>query len=332
MQNSESTLSGLWDRYGFDRPRDLTPVSGSGTDNETWIVTRIGGERIVLRRYAPSFQEDQLRLEHRVLAHLKEVRFPCAPPLAAPTGETFVQLQGRYYALFEYCQGLLLRRPLWRWFLTDRIPVAGRTLALYHRLMEGFHPAGLNLSPGFRYPDSVQLLARCREILASKSELSSFDRYVRDRLQVIEDRWIQVRKHLEGNESLFSDVLMHNDFGPPNIFFKGRRIVAVLDFSNARFGKRISDFAYALISFSKWRGPTLHGGLLRGFFEAYQAEYPLRAEELEFLFPWMMSNRLSNLCWLLVQHYQNGRSKAAGWFVDNFELLLWLERYQGRWK
>lgn len=319
----------LWSHYGLKRPVRLDRPR-KGYSSETWIASLPKGQRAVVRRYPTFFDETRVHFEHEVLRHLKQQIFPVPAIRPTVSGESFVHLDGRYYALFEYCQGRMVTRPLWRRLQPRMLAGAGHTLARFHRVMDGFQPDGKTVVPHRDYRWFQGEVARYHKLVSGRPRLSSFDRYVLEHGKDVERQLGRFGTVVEVARAGCPQTVVHGDFGPTNVLFRNGQIVAVLDFANVRHGPRVTDVAYALMAFSKWSRPRLHLAMARTFLKAYQEQIPLTSKELELLPHLMIYNRLQGLWGALMQYYEKGLLKAAEWFVDTLELVRWLQAHEAK--
>ena len=311
-----------------------TPVRWSLAQrgHETWILRLAGGERVVLRRYPPYFQEPWIRREHAVLNYLKGRSFPVFAAVPTRGGASFIRSGERYYALFDYCDGELIRRPWKRLLFMGLNSAAGRALAQYHRLAAEFSLPDEAGTKAPRYPwSSKALTGYCREV-SQRESLTRHDRYYLKHAREAEEELDRLTARGKSWPASLSRTILHGDFGPHNVFFKDGRVAGVIDFVGLHEDIRAEEVASALLLFSKWLGPHLHLGIVDALLKAYQKEYPLEREALDLLPDLMRCWILDSLRWSLMQHYAHGRPGFAHLFADRLELARWIQRHQDQIK
>ena len=157
----------------------------------------------------------------------------CVPPLVGTrdANNSMVQTDERIYELFVYIEGTP----------DPRTPAAaeraGALLGELHRAMDTVSAGGL----GWTTP-----------VEASVIEPGRADRHgaIDDEVRAV------VRGVLEraASHSAGGRALVHGDWHPGNLVFRGDEPVAVCDFDNARSGSRAREVAQGLVQFSLTRG------------------------------------------------------------------------------
>jgi len=316
-------------RYALEAPLGLRRTS-AGSTSETWIVTAGNDRRVVVQRYPTDFDEPWIRFQQSILHHLRRHRFPTPGLMPTADGEWFVRWDGRYYAVFEYCQGRAIRWPLSRRLWVEVNAAAGRTLAWFHQLMAGFHPDGRAAARDFDAHSCSQELVRSCALVRGRRPLTRSDRYFLQQAEEIERRLVTIGIPFESRRAGCSHTVVHVDFGPGNVLFHQGRLAGVLDFTSARVDVRLRDVGKALLGFSKWFGPRLHLALAKSLLSAYQERYPLTTEELALLPRLMVYNRLEGLWRNLTQYHASGQAAYARWVEHNLELVRWMEAHDAQ--
>jgi Ser/Thr protein kinase RdoA (MazF antagonist) len=229
--------------------------------------------------------------EHSVLKRLADGNFPSPRLIPNKQGETCLEMEGRYYALFDFIPGFkytdyFVCAGRKRLFLAE----AGRTLSRYHQIIDGFVPAGRKLD-GFmpdgqrRWRDQGWYLdgfAKYKALFEAKDGKSRLDQFFADNLGRLEQCYVDLNQRVGGYFSQLPKVVNHGDYGPHNLIFSDNRMVAVLDFECVHLHLRVTDVIIALQFFAGRKvGFDYKAAMI--FLEAYSSLYPLMAEEIELI-------------------------------------------------
>lgn len=270
-----------------------TPLGGTYSHN-LLLRTTVGQK--VLKRYK---YHNLLSIlpEHSLLTFLAGQNFPAPRLIPNIEGPTYSEINGQFWALYDFIPGfrytdfLYLSRRYDRFFLEE----AAQTLACYHRLVDGFSPAGRKFE-GFKEGGQklwrdcewhLNVLAECEARLGQKKQLEETDRFILNNLNWLREDFARLGKAFETNHQL-SKLAIHGDYAPQNVLFDEEGVVAVLDFGSARLDVRVRDVARALGAFtrlrlSKLRGTGIDRERAKIFLSVYQAHFPLSSGEIEAL-------------------------------------------------
>lgn len=324
-------LEALWAQYSLARPRQAA-ATRTGVTSDTWVVTLVGDQRVVVRRYPAGFDEPWIRFEHSILRHLEARGFPVPRTIPTDGSERVTQIGGRYYAVFEHCRGMAMTRPWVRALQPGLTALVGRTLAWYHELMDGFQPDGRHAVQGLGYRECLEQLERYRQRVGSRRPATAYDEFFLEHVKGITKWTASLGALLERALSGSATTVIHGDFSPSNLLFRRGRVVGVLDFTTAHLDARLADVAKMLIACSKSTrfGPRLYLARTKTLLESYQARYPLRADELALLPTMMIYNRLRGLGKLLHEWDTEGRRDSARWFIQNVRLARWIRGHEAQ--
>lgn len=256
--NAPEAVRAALERYGLaDAHANKTAQTGGSQPRAHIWEIEAGGRRLILKRYHAWLDEDAVRYEHSVLAHLAEQRFPVAVPLPAEDGVRFVLLDDARWALFPALEGQHAAGQDWMWRMTK----AGATLAALHQDLRGFAPDGR--------PDrawDAWSLERLDEMLARWPHLSP----------LAIDLVTSVRNHLAehffgGTYESLPRTIVHGEFAGTNILWRGEAVTGVLDWERAHSDTPLYDFATGIGT----RWPPM----LRGVVATYSRVAPLTDAE-----------------------------------------------------
>jgi Ser/Thr protein kinase RdoA (MazF antagonist) len=276
--------------FGLTPTAAGTPVPGASRADNVIIRTRAGDK--LVKRYKATVPAAAVTHEHSVLTHLARVDFPAPRLFVGPDGSTARQIDGRWFAVFDYQPGFIHYHE-WLWppgahgRLTE---LSAEALAGLHEALTGFTPEGANPN-GFRSLDGE----RWREL---EWYLSALDRACAlapgiggeggtALRRMLDERAGAVEKELQALDAELASAglprqVIHGDYGPYNLLFRRGERILILDFELARIDWRVADVAKALQQFGVNRY-GLSGRRIDRFLSAYHRSSPLRPDEWRLL-------------------------------------------------
>ena len=281
-----------------------------GYQNISYIIeTEGGGERkkYFFRRYKEGIKEEEIEFEHSIIRRLIERNFTLiAEVIPTPDGQTYVKrLEGDegktkeiFYAVFDFLPG----EDKYSWVdpkcMDDEIENAAAVLAQFHHTISDLEPVGRRYEPGILdlLPEIASYVAHCSQNPGG----TICDSYFQEHLNLIQDSLGMTQDALRTLErsSLHSQII-HCDYHPGNLKFRGGEIIGLFDFDWSKIDFRCFDVALAITYFfSSWAKETdgeLDLEKTSLFIHAYQNSLrdksgpgPLGAAELAYL-PHMIS-------------------------------------------
>ncbi|MFM9994671.1 MAG: phosphotransferase enzyme family protein [Phycisphaerales bacterium] len=245
------------------------------------------GTFLLKRRTAAAAQAPRVALSHAVQAHLAARGFPLPKLRATRTdGRTALELGGSVYELFEFVAGNIYDQSL------DATGDAGRVLATFHRLLAGFdtrthHPPSGTFHNARGLPEQ---LARIGDRIPEPGAATLTDRLAA-MFAVAAERVERL------GMATWPVQLIHGDWHPGNMVYRGSRVVAVIDYDTVRLAPRAADIANGALQFSITRlaenPESWPAGLDEGRFKRFCRGYDMvkgcviSTAELEAL-PWLM--------------------------------------------
>lgn len=259
------------------------PAVGHTRSQNLILQTNKGAK--LLKRYKTSLDREAIAYEHSVLMRLDAAKFPAPRLVANREGETCTELDGRYYAITDFIEGFKYSD----FFISERakkgfVESAACTLACYHRLIDGFVPAGKKrdgFMPGNRkrWQESDWYLHefdKYKELLRGSERPT---RFFRDNINRFKQDLVILGGKLEKSDGSLPRLVIHGDYGPYNLLFKGDQLAAVLDFECAHLDWRAWDVIGAIYRFAGTRtGIDLEQAGI--FFAAYQSGCALSTQEI----------------------------------------------------
>jgi homoserine kinase type II len=287
----------------------------------------------MLKRRAQG-KDDPFRVafSHALQLYLAAKQFPL--PRLIGTREdnrSMLQYQHRVYEMFEYIKGGGYDNSL------DATGSAGRTLALFHKLLADYQP---EYEPPVGSYHASRAVARSMETIPHalakidpRTAASAADRIA---AVVAYLRTTYNEAAMRVNEMGLPDWPMqitHADWHPGNMLFRGSRVVAVIDYDAARIQQRIIDVANAVLQFSilgggddpaQWPN-AIDIARFRRFIAAYDSvpDCVITRAELKTI-PWLMLEAL--ICESVIPIAATGSFAR----LDGLGFLLMIER-KARW-
>ncbi|GAB4436090.1 MAG: homoserine kinase [Chloroflexi bacterium OHK40] len=227
--------------YNLGSLHTVRPAS-HGAVNETAFVETSAG-RFVIRRNQRRLGRASIELRHRLLTWLRARGFPSPRLVAARSGATIVEIDGRLFEVCTFIDGDELNpdRPA-------QLSGAGLVLARYHLAVQGF--PDLPAAEGPRYtpaslPGLIERLMQ-RDLMGELTEpLSWYDR-----------RATALRRTLpEAAYAALPHLLIHGDLHRDNLIFRGDTVAALIDFDQITLDARIVDLADAMVDLAVGPAP-----------------------------------------------------------------------------
>jgi homoserine kinase type II len=253
-------------------PVVATATPSHGTINRTLLVEATNGE-YVLRAYR-HHERTPVAREHAVITHAIARGLPAVGPIALPDGETILERNRRFYALFPRAPGAQLAR---RDITTGHLTAMGEFLARVHAALRDF-PIEYAARRDFTI-DREATLAGIEQIEAAvraRPMLTEFDQRVLAQLAG-RRTWITESPfdRLPDLSTLAQQVI-HGDYQETNLFFQDGRVVAIIDWDQTYLAPRAWEIARTLDLVCEFEIEAS-----RAFLGGYRAYAPLEPAELD---------------------------------------------------
>ncbi len=127
-------------------------------------------------------------------------------------------------------------------------------------------------------------------------------------------------------------TIIHGDYQPANVIFRGDEAVALIDFGNAALSYRSYDVARAILGFSALRrdyasqsdlDPWLDMNRAKAFFRAYQKEMPISEAGIQALPALIRGTFLFGIGFYLKM--ENDLLKKASFLINALSFIKWLD-------
>lgn len=241
---------------------------------------------LILKRLAPGRDlPERVSFSESVQEALVAAAYPIARVMPTRRGERHLRLEGRVYNLFECVAGQLFDGS------AEAAQDAGAWLGRFHRALAS---ANLTLpEPGatfHRLPEIERKIAKI-PVRCSAPELETVCASMIAAYRSAAD-------HVDAaGFQAWPLQIVHGDWHPGNLLFRGSKVVAVIDFETTRVARRAVDIANGALQFTLTRSgldpeewpESLDESRLRRFCLGYdsQAGTLISTGELEAL-PWLM--------------------------------------------
>jgi len=244
---------------GFDLglPLSLKGVA-EGVENSNFLLETETG-RYFLTIYEKRVRAEDLPFFLDLLTWLSDHGFPSAAPVADRWGQVLQTVRGKPAAIVTFLPGLSVRRPS-----VSQCRQAGEGLARLHLAVGGF--------PGRRQND-----------LGHQAWSPMFARLDADAEALKPGLAATLRKDLEKLDSSWPQDLptgiIHADFFPDNVFFRGDQFAGAIDFYFACFDALAYDVAIALNAWCFEADGSFNITSARAMLAGYEQHRPLNPAE-----------------------------------------------------
>lgn len=186
---------------------------------------------------------------HDLQLFLADKKFPLPHLLGTRKGNnSMLQRGGRIYELFEYIRGTVYDQS------GEATADAGKTLGLFHKLVTGYQSA--YEAPTGSYHAS-RAVGRAVELIPETMSRqrgvgrSGECKEVLGTLEFLGQSYAQAANSVErAGLGDWPTQIVHSDWHPGNMLFRGPRVVAVIDYDAARLQQRVIDVANGALQFS----------------------------------------------------------------------------------
>jgi homoserine kinase type II len=207
---------------------DIVSFSGirNGSVNTHYLLETKKGRFFV--RIDEVKSELEVKQELELLLYLKRQGCPCPQPLKSKKGKHYYEFHGKYLSISRYLDGIEF--PL-EALTSAHLEAMGHSLANLHLIGKGYKK-GIDNRFGF-----TKIVAIYRDV---RKQLPS---HLKNIIRVLDDETVYLENYLDNN---LPKGIIHGDFFPDNVKFRGSRVVGILDFEAACRGKLIYDLATAV--------------------------------------------------------------------------------------
>jgi homoserine kinase type II len=289
--------------------------------------------RYFVRKYKQGIRESDVRFEHSVISRLVAAgRPPVASLHLTREGRTYLHRvsrddpQGAFFAIFDF----LPDEDRYTWVGPRCLPKESRSSAIvqaqFHQAMEGFQPEGQRQEP--KILDLLPVIATCLAGASGRSKHTVFDACLEENQELLQQDLTETLEILQEPPAReLPQVVIHCDYHPGNLKFRGPEVAGVFDFDWSKVDLRAFDVGLALWYFyASWDG-VQDGELRLGDVAIYLSAYqqylfgrsglgPLSASEKLYLPYLINAGNLYVLYWTVEDYFHKD--------VDPHEYLVYL--------
>jgi Ser/Thr protein kinase RdoA (MazF antagonist) len=257
------------------------------------LITSEKGEFLLKRRARGKDDPFKVAFSHALQFYLASRQFPLPHLIGTrKDNNSMLQHNNAVYELFEFIRGSSYDNSLEATF------DAGKTLALYHKLLRQytpeFEPPVGSYHRSKAIQSSLQQLPNTlddpeRVTPAPEDKVDATTRFLRE-------SYYQAADKVEASGLLqWPAQIVHCDWHPGNMLFRHRKVVAVIDYDAARLQQRVIDVANGALQFSilasgedpgQWPD-FLDETRFKRFIRGYDEVDPVSVAELQ-VTPWLM--------------------------------------------
>jgi len=254
---SDAELEAFLADYEIGAPLSFKGIA-EGVENSNFLLETERG-RFFLTIYERRVRAADLPFFLGFMQHLARHGFPSATPIAGRHGRLFGELRGKPAAVVSFLTGLSVRRPT-----PAHCRQAGMGLAWLHEAARGFGGARVN---DLGHQAWIGLFEPLRDAAdALKPGLAS----------VVEGDLLSV---LESWPEGLPDGVIHADYFPDNVFFRGEAFAGAIDFYFAAKDQLAYDIGIALNAWCFEPDGSFNVTAARAFVAGYESRRPLASEE-----------------------------------------------------
>lgn len=298
---------------------DATTKPTMGTIHQIFLLST-KESTYVLRAYRHTAKDQRLIVyEHAIAAYVKAHGLPAITPLPLPSGETLLEHEGHFYALFPRALGAQIPRE----HLTspEIIDAMGHCLGELHRLLAAYpHDRVRHRSFTVDPQATLHKIGEIEAAIAAKGHRDEVDQAT---LTMLAQRraWLISAHIVEAHPfASFPQQVLHGDYQETNLFFTDNMVSAIIDWDQSCVAPR----AYEILRVMHYVF-ALDGTRCRAFLHAYRQRAPISSEELNGVakaYGWLQANSL----WAYSSYYLEHNQRVLG-FLDPGPFLPFEERW-----
>ena len=258
------------------------------------VITSEKGEFLLKRRARGKDDPFKVAFSHALQLYLASRQFPLPHLIGTrKDNNSMLQHNNAVYELFEYIRGNSYDSSLEATF------DAGKTLALYHKLLREYTP---EFEPPVGSYHSSRAIHKSLEQLPNTLDdpAARAAHAAKTRSMPPPDSsataYMQAAEKVEAaGLNQWPAQIVHCDWHPGNMLFRHRKVVAVIDYDAARLQQRVIDVANGALQFSIMAGSEdpaqwpeyLDETRFKRFIRGYDEVDPVSVAELQVI-PWLM--------------------------------------------
>jgi len=254
---SDAELTAFLARYDIGQALAFKGIA-EGVENSNFLLETEKG-RYFLTIYERRVRREDLPFFLGFMQHLAQAGFPSATPVADVEGQLLGEIRGKPAAIVTFLTGLSVRRPS-----VEHCREAGEGLGWLHQASAGFGGRRLNDLGHAAWPAQFERLRA--EADALKPGLSAL---------IEADVALTARGWPQG----LTEGVIHADYFPDNVFFRGPKFAGAIDFYFAASDALAYDVAIALNAWCFEPDGSFNVTAARAFVAGYERRRPLSPAE-----------------------------------------------------
>lgn len=313
----------LKDDFGFNSIRFEVIEKGALSQN---YVVKTAEAQFFLKQYRFKSIEP-VQVAHRAKFFFAEVGVPVILPLTSQVGKTFFQVEGKFYALFPWINGVQFKRgslPL------SAIEAMGEMLGQIHKRGAQRVNEIEVIKMNWRIEDTLTKIEAVERVLTQRKEFSDLDRVVKETLEY-KRRLVLLNKLKLSDLELNFDHVIHGDYHDHNIFFNSNgQVTQVFDFEKTGLAPRVFELIRSIIYTIFDSEPKNMGeGKIATYIQAYTRIYPIPTEELRAGLK-LFYLKMIHSVWVETEYYLVGNRKVREFLEPEHRRLQMLTEEYGR--
>lgn len=328
-----NNLVEIADQYGISSFCQVMAIH-TGDNSRVNVVTDQDRRKWVLKQYEDVLSEAAILFNNSVMRHLNSAGFPVPHIRMTSSGQDFLSLGGKNFALYEFIPGfryndfLVIPRSKRQHYIQQ----AGNTLARCHKIMAGASPCGhknegyQSINTSKRWDEYSWHYDEWNRLISIATHPRNGNKLLTEkRAQIISEMLSNVVEH-EKNRQVLPITVIHGDFSPLNLLYSpDGSVQALLDFDKACFEESIDEVATSLLEFAGRTGGSINWKDASVFLTGYLQVNPLTSNEIMQLPYVLRRNKLKLLVWMLRKYAQNKSNSARILSVSTLDCLDWLD-------
>jgi len=312
-------------RHGLGHALQLEVAPGGLLNQNLFATTAKGSFFLKGYRYP---DPAPIAREHKLIAFLRSYGVFALAPLPSPSGDTFVRVGGRHWAVFSRLDAAHPSRDA----VTPQVAAEiGRTLGQIHVALASLPPLDAAQFPAKHTWSTERVIDDMIEYEMEIGRRLAPDPFDQHALRSFAYRRTLLAAGIPAPEEFahLPSQVLHGDYHAGNLFVGEDGLVcAVIDWELACTGARAWEIVRALNLALPLRDDLTEGGsCLRAFIHGYAAVAMLTHQECDAMPELYWAARVHSL-WVYEEHYRKGAARTDRLAMEDLETLHWLASHR----
>lgn len=274
--------------------------------SENYILTD-GSTKYFLKKYRFKNAE-RIREVHNVKKYFFDEGIPVIMPILAENKESFFEVEGSFYALFPFIDGIQL----------GESEITEKSIISLAETLVGIHLAGAKskvlVNDYFKMWDREKRLDTINQILEKIEKIENkteFDKVAHKNV-LLKKSIIESSKEEYEQITFTNDHLIHGDYFIANVFFDNdHKVSHVFDFEKTQYAPRFFELFRSMIYCTFFTSEVTEQTLIRAklYIDSYRKIYPASNEELSKNFD-IYYLRSAHSVWVEEEHYLKNNNRV----------------------